>query len=184
MTITHALFTLGHSNRSTGSLLEIICNAQVSCVVDVRAVPHSTRCPQFSQDTLRSALNAAQVTYHWAGRALGGRRSARPDSLHEALQDAASRGFADHMDTPEFARGIAQLLNLAQREPTAILCAEHMPEHCHRRLIADALVLRGMRVIHLLAAKLQREHVLSAEVRRESTTLIYDRHTTRRLDLQ
>jgi len=88
------------------------------------------------------------------------------------------------MGTPEFERGLTQLLNLAQREPTALLCAEQLPEHCHRRLIADALVLRGVRVIHLLDAAEQREHVLSAAVRRESTTLIYDRHTIRRLDLQ
>lgn len=181
---THTLFTLGHSNHSAASLLEIIRSAQVTCVVDVRAVPHSTRSPHFSQDMLRSVLSRAQVTYHWAGRALGGRRSARPDSPHVALQNAASRGFADHMGTPEFELGIAQLLNRAQHEPTAILCAEQLPEHCHRRLIADVLVLRGVRVIHLLADKQQRDHALSAAVRQESTALIYDRHITRRLDLQ
>ena len=183
-TDTCTLFTLGHSNLSVENLLAIIRSARVTCVVDVRAVPHSARCLQFSQDALRPELNTAQVTYHWAGRALGGRRTALPDSPQVALQDPASRGFADHIGTPDFARGIAQLLHLAQREPTAMMCAEHLPEHCHRRLIADALVLRGVRVIHLLDATLQREHVLSAEVRRESTTLIYDRHTTRRLDLQ
>ncbi len=178
------MFTFGHSCHTTGRLLEIIAAAQITCVVDVRAVPHSARHPHFSQDALRSALNAAHVTYHWAGRALGGQRSARPDSPHVALPDAAARGFADHMGTAEFERGIAQLLNLAQREPTAIMCAEHLPEHCHRRLIADALALRGARVIHLLDVKTQRDHVLSSAARRESATLIYDRHTTGRLDLQ
>ena len=181
---TYTLFTLGHSRHSIENLLALIGAAQVTCVVDVRAVPQSTRHPHFSQDPLREALNTAHVTYHWAGRALGGQRNVQSGSLHLALQDAASRGFADHMGTAEFERGLGQLLNLAQRGPTAIMCAEHLPEHCHRRLIADALVLRGVRVIHLIDTQQQREHVLSAEARRESTTLIYDRHTTRRLDLQ
>lgn len=178
------LFTVGHSRHSAEVFLEIITAAQVTCVVDVRAVAHSSRYPHFSQDALRAALSAAQVTYHWAGRALGGQRQAQADSPHVALPDAASRGFADHMGTPEFERGVAQLLNLARRAPTAILCAEQLPENCHRRLIADALVLRGARVIHLLDAQRRREHVLSVEARRESMILIYDRHLTKRLDLQ
>lgn len=181
---TRTLFTVGHSHLSMGDLLAILNTAQVRCVVDVRAVPHSARYPHFGQDTLRTALNAAQISYHWAGRALGGRRSASSNSPHVALTDPASRGFADHMGTGEFQRGLAQLLNLAQGEPVAILCAEHLPENCHRRLISDAALLRGMRVIHLLDTKLQREHILSAEVRRESATLIYDRHTTGSLNLQ
>ena len=185
MTGTLTIFTFGHSCLPSEKILKIIQAAGISCVVDVRAVPHSARYPQFSQDQLREALNAQHVTYHWAGRALGGRRSSpRPDSPHVALLDGAARGFADHMGTPDFERGIAQLLNLAQREPIAIMCAESLPEHCHRRLIADALVQRGVRVVHLIDGQLPREHRLSVEARRESTTLIYDRSTTRRLDLQ
>ena len=181
---TCTLFTLGHSRHTTENLLALINTAQVTCVVDIRVVPYSKRYPQFSQDALRRALNSAQVTYHWAGRALGGQRNAKPDSPHVALHDVASRGFADHMGTPVFERGLAQLLNLAHSEATAIMCAEHLPEHCHRRLIADALVVRGVRVIHLIDTQQKREHVLSAEARCEGTTLIYDRHWTRGLDLQ
>ena len=184
MTGTLTIFTFGHSCLPREKILKTIQTAGISCVVDVRAVPHSARYPQFSQDQLREALNAQHVTYHWAGHALGGRRSARPDSPHVALLDDAARGFADHMDTSDFERGIAQLLNLAQREPIAIMCAESLLEHCHRRLIADALVLRGVRVVHLVDGQVLREHRLSVEARRESTSLIYDRSTTRRLDLQ
>lgn len=177
------MFTFGHSHLPIEEVLTLIHSAGISCVADVRAVPRSARFPHFNQDRLREAFNAQHVTYHWVGRALGGRRSPRPDSPHVALLDAV-RGFADHMDTPDFERGIAQLLNLAQHEPTAIMCAESLSEHCHRRLIADALVLRGVCVVHLGNGQLPREHRLSGEARRESTSLIYDRNTTGSLDLQ
>lgn len=183
MTSTGTIYTIGHSQRSIENLLASIHAAQVACIVDVRAVPLSTRYPHFNQDILRAALNEAQVIYHWAGRALGGRRNAQPGSPHIALQDFA-RGFADHMGTPEFERGLAQLLNLAQRSPVAILCAERLPENCHRRLICDALLLRGMRVVHLIDVEQQYDHALSPELRCESTALIYDRNKTKSLNLQ
>jgi hypothetical protein len=91
-------------------------------------------------------------------------------------------GYADYMETDRFEKGATQLVNLAARSPTAMLCAERAPERCHRRLIADYLTLRGVEVIHLIERTEARVHSLSSEARRESAQLIYDRHVGTELD--
>ena len=88
------------------------------------------------------------------------------------------RAYADHMATEEFRRGVNQLVQLAQHAPTVIMCAEKHPEHCHRALLADYLVLQGIDVIHIVDDTEIRQHHLSPFARRESAQLIYDRHTT------
>lgn len=170
-----ALFTLGHSNRSLPELIELLKQAGIETLVDIRAQPRSTRHPTFNEDSLRGATGAVGVQYHWAGRQLGGLRAAQADSPHKALAADGLRGFADYMDEPGFTRAIAQLLGLAERAPTAILCAEREPLHCHRSLIADYLTLQGVEVTHLIDAATQRPHQLRPEARRESAALIYDR---------
>ena len=112
----------------------------------------------------------------------GGQRASRADSQHSALE-AELRGYADYMETDSFRRAASQLITMASKTPTTILCAERLPEHCHRRLIADYLVLQGLRVIHLIDPGEAREHVLSAEARRESAQLVYDRNATLELNL-
>lgn len=169
------LYSIGHGDRPIRELLEMLAEQGIRTLVDIRANPHSRRHPQFNDDALRAALEPAGVIYHWAGRQLGGRRAPRADSRHAALKDDGLRGFADYMDTPEFARGVAQLRNLAARGPTAMLCAERDPAQCHRSLIADWLTLQGMRVEHLIAPGESREHLLSSLARRESVELVYDR---------
>jgi uncharacterized protein (DUF488 family) len=176
------LFTVGHGNRSSDELLALLTEAGVKVLVDVRAEPRSRLHPQFNEDALRDACGRAGITYHWAGRALGGLRPARADSPHIAL-DAGRRGFADHMQSEAFKKGAAQLLSMAARAPTAMLCAERDPDHCHRALIGDYLLLQGARVLHLLAPGERREHALSPAARRESAALIYDRQATAPLDL-
>ena len=122
-----------------------------------------------------------------ASSADAARRAPRPRSAHVALHEEGLRGYADFMDTDEFKRGAAQLMRLADKDPTVMLCAEQRPEHCHRSLVADYLLLQGVRVIHLIDTGEQHEHQLRAEVRRESAQLIYDRqgdqHATGVLDL-
>jgi len=175
------LYTVGHSNRELDELLAILEEAGVTTLVDVRAEPRSRRHPQFNEDALRAACAPANIVYHWAGRHLGGMRPLRPGSPHVAL-DEGRRGFADHMDTEIFKKAAAQLANMAAHAPTAILCAEREPEHCHRALIADYLLLQGARIVHLIAVGERRDHLLSPQARRESATLVYDRHTTAALE--
>lgn len=174
------IWTVGHSNRSSEELLALLREPDIELLVDVRARPHSTRHPQFDEAELRETLSEAGITYHWAGRHLGGFRKAAPDSPHAALPEAF-RGYADYMQTDAFRRAIAQLRNLARRGRTALLCAEREPLECHRSLIADYLLLEGVEVVHLIAPGQLREHQLRAEARRESATLVYDRHVQQRL---
>lgn len=177
------LYTLGHGDRSLEEALELLRCAGIQCLVDIRAYPRSRRHPQFNDDPLRAALDEAGLVYHWAGRQLGGLRRGRADSPHHALTDEGLRAFADHMDTAEFERGVAQLTRLALKSPCAVLCAERAPERCHRSLLADYLTLNGLRVVHLLEEGESREHLLSPLARRESGRLIYDRNSQHSLGL-
>lgn len=175
------LYTIGHSDRTLTELTELLRDTGITCVVDVRAQPASARHPQFNMESLRAALTADGIIYHWAGRQLGGQRKARPDSPHRSLPETL-RGFADHMDTEVFAKGVTQLLALARKTPTAILCAEREPAQCHRGLIADYLVLQGIKVRHLIRARETREHILSPQARTESARLVYDRASQQPLE--
>lgn len=169
------LFSIGHGARSFDAFFALLQARQVRVLVDVRARPGSARYPQYAQATLRLALEAAGITYHWAGRQLGGFRSPRPDSRHTALTDDGLRGFADYMEGKDFQRGVRQLASLAEKQgPLAFMCAERDPAHCHRSLIADALVQRGCEVIHLLAPGEERAHTLNSRARVESNVIVYD----------
>lgn len=178
-----ALYTVGHSNRTAEALIALLQSVDLATLVDVRANPASIRHPQFAADALRQALESNRIIYHWAGRQLGGLRQPRPDSPHIALDSEGFRGFADHMETAAFARGMSQIINLAMKSRTAMMCAEKLPENCHRSLIADYLTLRGIRVLHLIAPGEMRDHVLNPHTRTESGRLIYDRVAQRPLEL-
>lgn len=175
------LYSVGHSNRSIEGLIAMLAQTGIETLVDVRAQPRSARHPQFNEDALRAACERAGIVYHWAGRQLGGMRAPRADSPHRALSEEV-RGFADHMGSEPFKKSAAQLLQMAARAPTAMLCAERDPQHCHRALIADYLLLQGARVLHLIEAGDLREHLLSAQARRESAELVYDRQSTGSFD--
>jgi uncharacterized protein (DUF488 family) len=167
------VYTVGHSTRPLADFLALLAAHGVAGIADVRSYPASRRHPHFARAALAEALAAAGLRYDWLP-ALGGRRRARPDSPHTAWRAAGFRGYADHMDTPEFHAGLARLLALAAERPTAVLCAEAVPWRCHRQLIADALVVRHVAVIHLLAPDAVRRHTLSPLARVEGERLVYD----------
>lgn len=181
--MTTSLYTMGHSNRSSDELVSLLQDAGVMTLVDIRQQPQSARHPQFGQENLRTALDTGGIEYHWAGRQLGGHRPSRAESPHIALTNEALRGFADYMNGEAFKKGVVQLLNLANRSATAILCAEREPPHCHRSLIADYLTLQGVEVMHLLGPGERHPHPLRPEVRREPQRLVYDRFATGELAL-
>jgi uncharacterized protein (DUF488 family) len=134
----------------------------VPLLVDVRRFPVSRRHPQFSRDALAAALDAAGIAYRHEPD-LGGHREPRPDSPNTGWRNAAFRGYADHMATPAFAEALARLLAAPPR--TAVMCAEGDPARCHRQLIADALVARGIAVQHLLAPGRAETHLLNPRAR-------------------
>jgi uncharacterized protein (DUF488 family) len=158
------LFTLGHSTRPIEDLLALLAEHGIRTLVDVRRYPGSRRHPQYSRDALAASLEGAGIRYVHEPD-LGGRRAARPDSPHTAWRVEAFRGYADHMETPAFQTALERLLRRAAEEPTAILCAEAVPWRCHRRLISDALVARGIPVLHILGPRRADPHELDANAR-------------------
>ena len=178
-----AIYTIGHGNRSTEELLEILERAGVRRLVDVRAHPGSRHNPHFSRDALAASLSAAGLVYEWQGDALGGRRRAHGPSRHPAWREASFRAYADYMDTPPFRGALEALEADADRgPPLAVMCAETVWWRCHRRLIADALVAHGRPVIHLLGPSASTPHPLHPDARiDEQRHVVYDRNTTTEL---
>jgi uncharacterized protein (DUF488 family) len=159
-----ALHTIGHGARPIDVFAAVLIDAGIERVVDVRRHPASRRHPQFNRRALTEALAALGIAYEsWAAE-LGGRREARAGSPHVAWTDPAFRGFADHLDEPLARAAVDRLVAMARHADIAVLCAESDWQHCHRRLIADAALLRGADVVHLGAAPAAR-HVLHPAVR-------------------
>lgn len=142
------VYTIGHSTRSAEELLALLGDAGVRLVADVRAYPSSRRHPQFNRAALPEWLGQAGIGYRHMP-ALGGRRTPIPGSPNGGWTDRAFQGYADHMRTPEFQSALAELEATAREQPTAVMCAEAVWWRCHRRLISDALVVRGWLVEHL-----------------------------------
>jgi len=157
--------TIGHGTRSSGELIEMLQSAGVRRLVDVRRFPGSRRHPHFSRNALEQSLIAAGLGYEWRGEELGGRRSGAENSRHPALRNRSFRAYADHLDTAEFRAALEALEEAAVNELPAVMCAETLWWHCHRRLIADALLLRGTFVEHLLSAGSAQEHPLHPAAR-------------------
>jgi uncharacterized protein (DUF488 family) len=165
------IWTVGHSNVKADVLLDALRSADLQRLVDVRLTPQSRRNPQFNRDRLSATLVEAGIEYAHMP-ALGGRRTPDPDSTNLGLKDEGFRGFADFMATPPFEWALRQLLAGAKTGRTAIMCAESVPWHCHRSLISDALVARGLRVVHLFGGK-EREHELTPGAKVEGLLVTY-----------
>jgi uncharacterized protein (DUF488 family) len=143
-------------------------------LVDVRTIPRSRRNPQFNRENLPASLGAAGIVYyHIPG--LGGLRHPRRDSINTGWRNASFRGFADYMQTPEFHGNLAKLIELASDGETAIMCAEAVPWRCHRSLIADALVARGMTVLEILTMAKSQPHSLTPIAKVDGTQVTYPR---------
>ncbi len=160
------ILTVGHSNRSLDAFLAILKAHGVECLADVRTIPRSRHNPQFNAETLEKSLSMAGIVYTRLPR-LGGLRKPRKDSRNLAWRNDSFRGYADYMETTEFEKGIVELLALARDRRTAILCAEALYYRCHRSLISDALVCRGVETIHLMDRRKTAAHRLTPFVKIE-----------------
>jgi uncharacterized protein (DUF488 family) len=167
------VFTVGHSNRSLEDFLEILRAHGVRRVVDVRRHPHSRKWPHFDFRELAGSLGGAGIEYVGMPE-LGGRRKPNPDSPHTAWRVEAFRGYADFMDTPEFRAALDRVIALSRTGPTALLCAEALPWRCHRSLIADSLLARGIPVREILSAKEARPRELPSFARLDGERVVYD----------
>ncbi|HXF81201.1 MAG TPA: DUF488 domain-containing protein [bacterium] len=166
--------TVGHSTRSLEEFLALLREAGVTVLVDVRIAPGSRRHPHFCQDALAAALAAVGIRYEHEPD-LGGRRRIRPDSPHVGWRTPGFRAYADHMDSESFRRALDRVIALARTGTVALMCAEALPWRCHRQLIADALLARGVPVMHLLGPGERRPHALPPFARVEGDRLVYDR---------
>ncbi|HSH59959.1 MAG TPA: DUF488 domain-containing protein [Acidimicrobiales bacterium] len=170
--MTPDLFTVGHGTRSVDELAAVVADAGLDRLVDVRRFPGSRRHPHLSRAGLEEGLPAFGIAYEWC-EALGGRRSRLPSSRHTAWRNDAFAGYADHMDSKEFRTALDDVLG---RLPLAVMCAETLWWRCHRRLIADAATLAGIRVVHLLGVGKSQPHRLHEDVRRdEEGRPVYDK---------
>ena len=141
-------------------------------LVDVRTMPRSRYNPQFNRETLPGSLAEAEISY-LSMPGLGGLRHARPDSVNGGWRNASFRGYADYMQTAEFLDHLDKLIDLAQQTQAAIMCAESVPWRCHRSLIADALLVRGIPVEHIMTAASSKPHTLTSFAQVEGTRITY-----------
>jgi uncharacterized protein (DUF488 family) len=151
------ILTVGHSTHPIAAFLELLAAHGVEQLMDVRTIPKSRRNPQYNSDALADALQAAHIQYrHMPG--LGGLRHPRKDSINSAWQNDSFRGYADYMQTPAFTTALDELVGLSRDTRVAIMCAEAVPWRCHRSLIADALVARGVAACEIVSVKRLQPH--------------------------
>jgi hypothetical protein len=166
------VLTVGHSTRTSKEFVALLLAHGVNQLIDIRTIPRSRHNPQFNRDVLPRPLQKVGICYrHIAG--LGGLRHARRDSINAGWRNASFRGFADYMQTPEFQEALGQLIQLAQKRRTAIMCAEAVPWRCHRSLIGDALLVRGFRVDEIASPTRTRPHTLTPWARVRGKQLSY-----------
>jgi uncharacterized protein (DUF488 family) len=168
------IYTVGHSTRPLGGFIDLLAAHEIGQLVDIRSIPRSRRHPHFSAGELAASLEAAGIVYRHV-RALGGLRKPRADSRNTAWRAEGFRGYADYMETQAFADGLDELVVLAGAMPTAIMCAEAVPWRCHRQLVADALVARGIEVRHITSISSAPLHTLTDFAQVERGRVAYRR---------
>lgn len=166
------IWTIGHSTHPIEEFIALLKAHSIETLADVRTHPGSRKFPQFNKDTLADSLKAAGIDYIHIPD-LGGRRKPRPDSRNTAWRSASFRGYADYMETPEFAGALQRLLDLAKTHRTAIMCAEAVWWRCHRGLIADTLKSRGATILHIETTKPPAEHPYTSAARIVDGALTY-----------
>jgi uncharacterized protein (DUF488 family) len=166
------VLTIGHSTRTLEEFIGLLQAHRARRVVDVRTVPRSLHNPQFNKTSLRKSLKKAGLGYvHLPG--LGGLRHAAPDSINMGWRNASFRGYADYMQTPEFDKSLQRLIQLANQDCIALMCAEAVPWRCHRSLIADALLVRGIRTEDIMSPTRRQVHTLTPFAKVRGTTITY-----------
>ncbi len=166
------LWTIGHSTRTLEGFVTLLRGAEIELLVDVRRFAGSRRNPQYGHDVLPQALAAVGITYR-ALPGLGGRRKATPGPRNAGWRVAAFRAYADHLASAEYREARAQLMALAQRQRTCMMCAEAVWWRCHRRIIADDFTARGWTVVHLLAPGKSTRHALQSGAVLDGDVLCY-----------
>lgn len=174
--MTTTVYTIGHSIHPFGEFLAMLTAFGVDTLFDVRSVPGSRHNPQFGQKELEANLPHNGIRYEWK-KSLGGLRHTTKASENLAWRNASFRGYADYMQTPEFATAMEDLVHEAQKHSVAIMCAEALPWRCHRSLIGDALVVRGVTVLDIMTEHSAPPHELTRFARVIGTRVWYPAST-------
>jgi uncharacterized protein (DUF488 family) len=166
------VLTIGHSTRPIDEFVTLLAAHGVTQLVDVRTVPRSRHNPQFNADALPASLASAGIGYvHAPG--LGGFRQTSADSENDGWRNLSFRGYADYMQSPDFADNLASLIELARSDRVALMCAEALPWRCHRSLIADALLVHGIASCEIVNAKRLQAHRLTPFARVRGSAITY-----------
>ena len=165
------IHTIGHSTRTSETFIELLKAHAIELLIDVRRWPMSKRHPHFNRETLAASLNENGIDYLWRGD-LGGFRKPEPNSVNTAWRVGAFRAYADFMLTPEFKQIMNEMEQVTASQRIAVMCAEAVPWRCHRQLLADAFMVRGWSVQHILDDGC-REHQLPPFAKPQGTRIIY-----------
>jgi len=166
------IWTIGHSTKTLDEFIDNLKTFDIELIVDVRGLPGSSKFPQFNKENLMVSLPEKGINYIHISN-LGGRRKVNKDSKNTAWRHAAFRGYADYMETADFKIGIDQLIFIAEKNRTAIMCAEVLWWRCHRSLIADYLKLNDWKVIHILSNHKTEEHPFTQPAKIKNGRLDY-----------
>ena len=172
MPAPRTIWTIGHSTRTLEDFIALLHHYQVETVIDVRRFPGSRRLPQFGEAALSKSLAEQGIGYQWISE-LGGRRRPVPDSVNDAWRNVSFRGYADHLESDEFARGLELLLKVASQKRAALMCAEVLWWRCHRALVSDVLQLSGIEVLHIQDQRHVTRHPFTSPARLVAGHLSY-----------
>ncbi|MBS0605137.1 MAG: DUF488 domain-containing protein [Verrucomicrobia bacterium] len=167
------VYTIGHSTRPLKRFIELLKAHEIQCVIDIRSIPKSRHCPQFNKLRLQESLHKVGIGYRHM-KELGGLRHPLKDSPNTTWINASFRGYADYMQTEEFAVALKKLEKIAGKKRCALLCSEAVPWRCHRSLVADALTVKRWKALHIQSRKTAKQHALTPFLRIRKKKLIYD----------
>ena len=166
------IYTIGHSTRGIAEFIGLLKAFDVDCLADIRTVPGSRHNPQFNQQALMASLRENGIAYRHL-KALGGLRKAAKESVNPGWRNKSFRNFADYMQTPEFEAGLIELIGISREKTVALMCAEALPWRCHRCLVADALLARGIAAHHIMGPGKENPHSLTPFARVDGHKVTY-----------
>lgn len=170
--VSNTIYTIGHSTHSLEKFISMLQSFEVSMVADIRSLPGSGKYPHFNQELLSVSLEENHIHYkHLIG--LGGRRRVKKDSRNTRWVKDAFRGYADYMETDDFADAIKELEKIASLQATAYMCAEAVWWRCHRSMVSDYLKLKGWTVLHIMDVGKVQEHSYTSPARIVNGKLTY-----------
>ena len=168
----NTVYTIGHSTRTIEEFIQILQSYEIQTVVDVRTIAASRHNPQFNEKELDKSLSRKGIGYIRM-KGLGGLRHTTKASVNTAWRNASFRGYADYMQTPQFAENVEQLIKIAAEKRTVIMCAEAVPWRCHRSLIGDALLIRDVAVVDIMSEKVSKPHSLTSFAKIDGERITY-----------